>query len=353
MGFFLLLIAFNFILFDMFIKLSNSNNLYKNISSRDIHIRNVPNLGGVVFFMWFFQLFFLYKFSFFGFLNLDLSKIILPEYVNFLIFSALFFFIVGLIDDLYNISYIIKFIAQIIIAFFLIQFFDVHLKSFYGIFNLFEVNDLILKFFSTLLFVFIINSYNLIDGVDGLAAFVGIFVFSIFSAIFYFNLFYFDLFLSISAIIILLIFLFFNYQPARLFMGDSGSMLIGFILSYLTLKVCNLPINSYNKINPVFIMCVLAYPLIDTLRVFCLRIYNNKSPFSADRNHIHHLLIDKKISHSCVCFFAILYSLILTCICYFFIDFPNISFFVMVFLAILFVFILTNTFIKNTIKKIF
>ena len=100
-------------------------------------------------------------------------------------------------------------------------------------------------------------------------------------------------------------FWFYNKPPAKIFMGDSGSLVIGVIIAYSAIKLCSFPVDTSGNINPVFILCVIAYPSVDTLRVFLVRIFAGKSPFAADRNHIHHLLVDKNFNHGWARFFIL------------------------------------------------
>jgi UDP-N-acetylmuramyl pentapeptide phosphotransferase/UDP-N-acetylglucosamine-1-phosphate transferase len=162
---------------------------------------------------------------------------------------------------------------------------------------------------------------------------------------------YFDCVLACASIAALFAFWLYNRPPARIFMGDSGSLLIGFIIASCAIRACSMPIKD-DIINPVFVLCILAYPSVDTLRVFILRIMSKKSPFSADRNHIHHILIDKKFNHGWASFFAVMYCFTLTLICFFVIEYHYISFFIMVFLAILFIVLPIASFLRRIVDKI-
>ena len=156
---------------------------------------------------------------------------------------------------------------------------------------------------SVFTYIVVVNAFNLIDGVDGLAAGVGLIVASLFGAWFYCagDLMYAVISFSLAGG--LLGFLRFNFNPAKIFMGDSGSLTIGFIIGVLAIEMIEydagteLPpiINDISK--PILGMSILVYPLIDTIRVFTLRAINGISPFTADRNHIHHRLIDLGLSH--------------------------------------------------------
>ena len=112
-------------------------------------------------------------------------------------------------------------------------------------------------------------------------------------------------------------------------------------------KLIFFPVNTN-----VIILCILAYPSIDTIRVFLVRILSGNSPFAADRNHIHHLLVDKDFSHGWAAFFTVMYSIILTFICFLIRHYVTISFFVMVSLAILFIVLPMASFARTYTKKI-
>ena len=340
---FLLVFLFGFFFTPILIKFSIKNNFYKNIQHRDIHLLKTPNIGGISIFLSFIFGFTLFCFFYYDFF---LEK----YYLNtFFIFSCFLIFLSGLIDDIFNISYILKFLLQFIIGILLVYFFNTKILSFYGLFGLYDFSPFFLSFFSVFVFVFIINSYNLTDGLDSLASLLGIFILTIFSIIFYFNNIFFESFIAFSVVISLLSFLYYNKTPSKIFMGDSGSLLIGFIISYLALNLCNLPLDNSGIVNPVLILCLLAYPSIDTLRVFFLRIINNKSPFIADRNHIHHIFFKRFSNHLLISIFIVIYTLILLLICYSIKDNITFSFFVMFFLAIFLIYI--PIFLHNFLNK--
>ena len=333
----ILIFIFGCLITTNLIKFSTKNNIRKKIRSRDIHKLSIPNIGGVAIFLsvffgliliFFYKLFFYQEIFFMSFREDSINNL------WYLLPSMTFVFFIGIIDDIYDISFKYKLITQIIVAFVLVFLCDVYVESFYGVFGLYKFHDLSLRLFSMILVVFIINSYNFIDGADTLAALVGIAISCILCYIFYNNSYFFYFILSFFICFSLVSFLPFNNSPARIFMGDSGSLFIGFLLSYLALKACNLPINDQCNINPVFILSILSYQSIDTLRVFLIRLKNNKSPFLADKNHLHHFLIKNKFSHKIVSSYAVIYTLFLSSIAYFFIDYSSISFFIVSFFAI-------------------
>jgi UDP-N-acetylmuramyl pentapeptide phosphotransferase/UDP-N-acetylglucosamine-1-phosphate transferase len=151
-------------------------------------------------------------------------------------------------------------------------------------------------------YIVIVNAMNLIDGVDGLAAGVGSIASFAFAYWFFLTE---DMPLALLAVALagsLLGFLVFNFNPAKIFMGDSGSLIIGIVLYVLAVNMIEfdqrrLPEQLIGVSKPVLAMSILCYPLIDTLRVFVLRILRGRSPFSADKNHIHHKLLSFGFSH--------------------------------------------------------
>ena len=210
-------------------------------------------------------------------------------------------FFLGLKDDILIITPVKKFIGQVLTAFLIIYYGRIQIRSmhgFLGIYELPEMFSLILTYFAVIV---IINSFNLIDGVDGLAGSLGL-MSSLLFGIYFLNVdmpSYYILAFSLSGS--LLAFLIFNFQPAKIFMGDTGSLLIGAINAILVIKFINtasttdaaFPLAS----SPAIGFTILMIPLLDTLRVFAIRIFKRRSPFSPDRNHIHHLLLDRGFSH--------------------------------------------------------
>jgi UDP-N-acetylmuramyl pentapeptide phosphotransferase/UDP-N-acetylglucosamine-1-phosphate transferase len=119
----------------------------------------------------------------------------------------------------------------------------------------------------------------------------------------------------------LLAFLIFNYNPAKIFMGDSGSLMLGLINAILVIKFISvagtsggtLPIASAAAVG----ISILVIPLVDTIRVFSIRIFHGRSPFSPDKNHIHHLLLEKGLNHQHVTLACLLLNMIFISFAYF------------------------------------
>lgn len=324
---------------------------------RNAHEGFIPNTGGVAVFLALFlsNLFILFFYILqispeAPFSDLDsLQKFSCYIIINF---SCVFMFIIGLSDDITSLSYRFKFIIQIIIAFCFTYYANVRIESLNGLFGINNLSFLVSIFFSTLIFIFIVNSFNLIDGLDSLATCLGVYILTAFGTLFILNSYYYDATLCFATVSSLLAFWFYNRPPAKIFMGNSGSSVLGVIIAYSAIKLCNIPIDNSGTINPVFILCILAYPSIDTLRVFLVRIFSGNSPFIADRNHIHHLLVDKDFNHGWATFFAVMYCVILSLICFFIRFDITLSFFVLVFLAILFIVLPTASFTRYITKKI-
>jgi len=206
-------------------------------------------------------------------------------------FSMAMLFCVGIMDDLKNMPARYKLVLQIAVAS-LIAFSGVRITSFNGLFGIDAIPVSAQYTLTILAITGITNAFNLIDGIDGLAGGVG-----------FMSLVILGLFLTLShdantavaAFALsggLLGFLYYNFNPAKIFMGDTGSLVLGFVVSVLAVRLIQLnPEGSFILPHaPVFVLSTVAIPVFDTLRVFSLRMWAGKSPFSPDKTHIHHLL---------------------------------------------------------------
>lgn len=219
---------------------------------------------------------------------------------QFYIASFIIIFFVGIKDDIMELSAIKKFIGQALVAFILM--FKAHLlitdmHGFLGLTYIYPTFSYFLTFFTIIV---TINAFNLIDGVDGLAGSLGLISCLFFGTFFLLNG-------NIPYALIgfgfagsLLAFLTYNFQPAKIFMGDTGSLLIGVVTSIMVIKFIETgsSVSAYSVVaTPAVGIAILLLPLMDTLRVFATRMLDGRSPFSADRNHLHHLLLDRGLSH--------------------------------------------------------
>jgi UDP-GlcNAc:undecaprenyl-phosphate GlcNAc-1-phosphate transferase len=235
--------------------------------------------------------------------------------IQYFIASTLVIFFLGLKDDILVISPIKKFIGQVLAAFIIIYYGNIQIRSmngFLGIYQLPEMFSLLLTYFAVIV---VINSFNLIDGVDGLAGSLGLLSTTIFGIYFLRVGMPSYAVLAFSLAGSLLAFLIFNFQPAKIFMGDTGSLLVGTVNAILVVKFINVantsgvsfPINA----SPAVGFTILMIPLLDTLRVFGIRILHRRPPFSPDRNHIHHLLLDRGFSHRSITLTLVAINLIM------------------------------------------
>lgn len=256
-------------------------------NQRSSHSKKTPTLGGVAFFYTLiFALFFIH-----GRDTFDETIYIIP--------GLTILFIVGLKDDLVVLSPGSKLFAQLLAVSFILANESFTIHSLNGFLNINEIPYYLYLVIGGFIMLTIINSYNLIDGIDGLASVVGIVIMIIYTTIFYLTQEYFFALISITLNASLMAFFGFNISShKKIFMGDTGSLIVGFIISVLTLKFLALKPNSYTELPfllenaPLIAISILIVPLFDTARVFAIRIANKKGPFSPDRNHTHHVLID-------------------------------------------------------------
>lgn len=295
---------------------------------RHVHKGFVPRLGGVAICTGFFfsQLYFII--SHFSSGEINMSYLIL-------LFGVMLLFLLGVVDDIVSIRAHLKFCLQLIIGLVLVWQADVRIESFYGLFGIETLPLWVSYLFSITVVTFFINAYNLIDGIDSLSSCIGMYVLFCFGCIFVYNHSYLDCIVTFSVFGSLLGFWLYNKPPAKIFMGDSGTLSIGLIIAYFAIKASNLPIDGQGTYSPVFAMIVLVYPVIDTLRVFTKRIISGVSPFTPDRNHIHHLLLDLGYSHGKATLIIIVFSMVLSIIAYLLKSIPTIAFFVTVTLTFL------------------
>ncbi len=266
------------------IKIAHLKNLTDDPSSRKKHLEKTPTLGGVaIFASLIFSLSFWVR-------NEDFFE------MKYFISSLIIMFFVGIKDDLYNLVSYKKLAAQLLAAFILVHYGDVRLTSFYRFFGVQDIPMWVSYSFSIFTITVIINAFNLIDGVDCLAAGIAA-VISLFFGIWY-SLVGYNALALMSFVLLgsLLGFMFYNRTPSKIFLGDTGSLLIGLVISLLSIRFI-----EYNKVNlseyhissvPAVTIGILIVPLFDLARVFYIRIRSGKSPFDADRNHLHHRLLD-------------------------------------------------------------
>jgi len=265
--------------------------LYSEPNERTSHKRSTPTLGGMAIFAGF-----LLSISLF----VNVNK--MPE-LQYITAAALIIFFIGLKDDILVISPTVKMMGQILAASILVIFGNIRFTNFHGFFGIFEISYFVSILFTVFFFIVIINGYNLIDGIDGLSSGIGIVTAATFGVWFYLvgN----QQYALVATALIggLAAFFRFNVFGVRnkIFMGDTGSLLIGLIISILTIRFNELNIKPdfhYGITSaPSVSFGVLIIPIFDTMRVMFIRLIINRSPFKADKNHIHHRLLKLGCSH--------------------------------------------------------
>lgn len=275
------------------INIAEMKNLYDSEDGRTSHTGTVPNLGGIAIFGAF-----MITFGIFG----DFKQ----ENIKYIISALSFVFMIGAKDDIVELTPYKKFLGQIIAAIIVVWLGDIRLTSFYGLFGISELPYIISVVFSIVTVVFIINALNLIDGVNWLASGVILVVMGTFGYWFYVHGYMDYAVMAASVIGAVMAFMKFNRTPAKIFMGDSGSLSLGLLSAALALifieqssKIVHYSQDSpFHVISgPAIAIAVLIIPIFDTLRVFTKRILSGKSPFSPDKTHHHHQLLDLGFSH--------------------------------------------------------
>lgn len=215
-------------------------------------------------------------------------------------FAIAVLFALGIMDDLKDLSAKYKFLVQLSLAV-LLAVSGIRITSFDGLFGIYDLPAMTQYTLTVLAIVGITNAFNLIDGIDGLAGGIG-----------FMSLLTLGMFLTINgdtetALVAfafagaLMAFLYFNFNPARIFMGDTGSLVLGFVVSVMCIRLLQVNATIANPViphAPVFVLAIVMIPVFDTLRVFALRIWKGRSPFEGDKTHIHHLLTNEGFSHS-------------------------------------------------------
>lgn len=223
------------------------------------------------------------------------SALINFKEANFLTVSCIILAALGLKDDVYGTNTSTKFILQLTVAVILVFFGGFRLSSLYGVLNIGDMNLLWGGMFSIILIIFLNNAFNLIDGIDGLAGTIGIFASICFGIAFAISNHIPYAFIAFALAGSIGGFLKYNWYPARIFMGDTGALIIGLTTASLAIKF--IEINKFTGDNsptffsaPAIAVSVLIVPIFDSLRIFTVRILKGKSPFVGDRDHIHHRL---------------------------------------------------------------
>lgn len=255
------------------INVAHSKKLLDEPNQRTMHQSLTPRLGGLAIFAGFMS-----ALTIFGELSYSIQH---------LLAGCIIIYFIGLKDDIVSVSAFKKFFVQVLATGIIMFMGDIRITSFQGLLGIFELEQGFSYAFTFILVIGITNAINLIDGLDGLAGSI-IFIISItFGVYFYLE----NSPYSIVAFCLggsILGFLRYNFTKAIIFMGDTGSLVSGFIISVLAIQFIEM-----NRIDsaPAISIGILIIPIVDTLRVSIIRILKGKSPFTPDKNHLHHRLI--------------------------------------------------------------
>lgn len=283
--------ALAFLSIPTIIAVAKIKHLFDEPGARKSHSESVPTLGGLALFAGV-----IFSVSLWG----DFSMWFQMQYV---IASLIVLFFIGLKDDILVLSPMKKALGQLLASAIVVVWGGIRISSFSGIFGIFEIPYILSVVFSIFTIFIVINAYNLIDGINGLSGSFGIIASLTFGAWFYitdeagqFPI------LAFALAGALLGFLRFNVSPAKIFMGDTGSMILGFIMAVFAVKFIDFN-ETYQGVYalrsaPVVAIGIMFIPLIDLVRVFTLRISRRRSPFKPDKTHIHHMLLKIGLSHT-------------------------------------------------------
>ena len=273
------------------VRVTSLKGLIDSPDFRKIHKKDIPTLGGVALFAGFM----------FGFL------IAINGYmhgVSYFILAMIILFFAGMKDDLITLDPKKKLVAEIIAVLLLVYFTDIRITNFHGFLGIQSIPVWMTYLVTVFVMIVVINALNLIDGIDGLAAATGIVASATLGIYFWVSGQTGYAILSTALTGTLVGFIRFNLSDGRnkIFMGDTGSLLIGFVLAALVIlfnevHAGNNPVYLDLHSSPAITIAILIVPLFDTLRVFAVRIFRGQHPFTADNRHIHHLLLHMGCTH--------------------------------------------------------
>ena len=304
------------------ITVAKQKGLFDKPDHRKLHVNKVPRLGGLAIIAGF-----SIAVSIWGIPTEIASRL------QYLQAALIILFFSGLKDDIVPLTPMKKLMSQLFATALVVVGEDIRITSFYGLFGVTELNIWVSYILSVFTIVVITNAFNLIDGIDGLAGGLG-FIISITFGL-WFN--FIDQvgwsIISFSLAGALIGFLVFNFNPAKIFMGDAGSLCTGFLLAIMAVQFIefNRPeVQNYYKITtaPVIAIAILVIPLFDTLRVFTIRLLKKKSPFSADRNHLHHILLNTGLGHKEVSLVLYIVNIVFVLIAFLLKDSPILTVFI-------------------------
>lgn len=292
-GAFILSMACGFFSIPVITRFCVKHGLFDMPNIRKVHKNPIPRLGGITFVpsMLLASVIVLFILS-----QKQDSGISMSLWTMYFGITLFIIYVTGIVDDIMGLSASTKFLTEVL-ATMIIPFSGLYINNLYGLFGIYSISVYVGIPLTILLMVFITNSINLIDGIDGLSA--SLTLIALIGFLIAFNsdhLFYYCLLIA-SLMGVLIPYLRYNMfgnaeKGQKIFMGDSGSLSLGFILSFLAVKYCmDTPNIAYDPDRLLWAWTFLAVPCFDVVRVFFFRILHHKSPFHPDKNHIHHKLL--------------------------------------------------------------
>ena len=227
----------------------------------------------------------------------------LPD-IRYLLGAIGLVFFVGLRDDLVEMRATQKLVGQLVAVILVVVASDIRIKHLQGFLGIGELNLIVSYLFSSFVLLALTNAFNLIDGLDGLAGTIGTISFSFLGSWFFLNGLESYALLSFTLLGGVFAFLIFNWHPAKIFMGDTGSLTLGFSLGALVIAFMEynaaLPAGNLFKFEPVFSagIALMIFPLYDMARVFTRRISQGKGPMTPDKSHVHHFMMRMGFRHN-------------------------------------------------------
>lgn len=300
---FLLSVGTGWVIIPRIVMISKKKRLFDELSARKSHTGMVPRLGGASFFPTF-----LFAFTLTMGMRYIFGYDVADDYfmdslceLMFLLAGSTVLFCVGMADDLTGVGYKGKFLAQTLSAV-LICCSGVEITSLDGLFGIYEIPYWVGIILTVLIIVLLANAYNLIDGIDGLCSGLSLLALLTFGFWFIVHGIYVYAMMAMAMAGVVLVFFFYNVLGKRLkvFMGDTGSLLLGYLIAFLGLKFYSLNVSGdFFRINaaPAVFLGVVSIPVFDVVRVFCARMVAGLSPFYPDRRHIHHKLLRIGLTH--------------------------------------------------------
>jgi len=276
----------------VFIKILRQWKLFDASGNHKIHSSFTPSMGGTAILL--------------GATVSLLMCLSFQEWVSlrFFFISVALMFIIGLRDDVLALTPKQKLYSQFLPVLILVFLDHTVITSTYGLIGDFIFPEWVSFVITVVVLIILTNAYNLIDGLDGLAGTIGVLILG-FYGIWFFAVGSTTLgFIAFCFSGSLIAFLYFNWEPSKIFMGDTGALMIGLLISYMTIRFINmndqLPEDQIYKFTSsvATAICVLIIPIFDTLRVIILRLRKLQSPFRADKNHIHHQFLKLGFSHA-------------------------------------------------------